>query len=199
MKNSFDIQNLVSGKVLPPLPPFPKSEPESITTASYNGLKTVDGKAVDKVEHTIFGTPQTSPIRLKLQSDNENDYWLLPVEPLITVSGKNIIIKRNVAKSNNRGSIKERWAQDDYQITIEGLFTTIDSTDYPENDLKKFKRLCEAKEPIDVLSPLFEIFGINRIVIENYELPFTKGPENQSFSIKALSDDDWELLIKVDD
>jgi len=56
--------------------------------------------------------------------------------------------------------------------------------------------IIAAKEPIDILSPLFDVLGITRIVIESYSLPFTKGPENQNYSFVACSDKDWNLLIK---
>lgn len=194
--NEFDIAGLVNGKVLPPLPPFPRSnEPAVDKGGSYN-LGVIDDVVTDRVEVTQFGTPQVMPLRLKLHS--QSDWWLLPVEPLITISGRNILVKRNVSKSKMRGSIKERWAQDDYQIQISGLFTKTDTFQYPVEDIKRLRAICEAREPVDVLSPCFENMDINRIVIESFDFPHTKGEENQNWSITAYSDDDWELLLEAD-
>lgn len=192
--NEFDL-NILNGHVLPPLPPYPKSAQVGIEPMrQYDDLSMM---APERVEVTQFGTPQAMPLKMKLSSA-AGGFWLLPCEPLITIGGKNIIVKRNVAKSKMRGSIKERWAQDDYAITIQGVFTKQDTYDYPEDDLLKLRQLCEAKDTIDVLCPLFDVLKINRIVIENYDVPFTKGEENQNWSLTALSDDDWDLLLTID-
>lgn len=149
----------------------------------------------DKVEQTVFGTPMVVPLKIKLKS--ESDYWLFPVEPLISIDGKNIIVKRNVAKRKRGfGSIKEYWTQDDWAISIQGLITKPNSEIYPAADMQQLVKYCTAKEPLDVLCPAFEILGITKLVIESYSLPFTKGPENQSYSINAMSDNEWDLLIK---
>lgn len=182
---------------MPPLPPFPKVPEERITKAGVIGADVAEHvNRGDKIEQTIFGTPQVMPLSVKLKS--ETSYWLFPVEPMISVDGKNILVKRNVAKRKNGfGSVKEYWTQDDYSINIQGLIT--DSTlqhDYPREDITTLAKYCNAKEPLDVKCPLLELLGINRIVIESFSLPFTKGPDNQNFSIIALSDTDWSLILK---
>lgn len=197
MPITFSIPRLADPKVLPPLPPFPAVPEERISKA---GVITADSyqhvNRGDKVEQTIFGTPQVMPLSVKLKS--ETSYWLFPVEPMISVDGKNILVKRNVAKRKNGfGSIKEYWTQDDYSISIQGLIT--DSSreyDYPREDVVTLTKYCNAKEPLDVKCPILELLGINRIVIETFSLPFTKGPENQNFSIIAYSDTDWSLILK---
>lgn len=194
-----DIYNIskLSSKVLPPLPPFPKVPKEKIVQA---GVITADVaehvNRGDKIEQTIFGTAQTMPLSIKLKS--ESTYWLFPVEPMISVDGKNILIKRNVAKrKNGYGSIKEYWTQDDWVINIAGLLTDSGSQyDYPREDLITLMKYCNAKEPLDVKCSQLELLGINKIVIESFSLPFTKGPENQNYSITALSDTDWSLVLK---
>lgn len=197
MPITFSIPRLADPKVLPPLPPFPAVPEQRISKA---GVINADAwqhvNRGDKVEQTIFGTPQVMPLSVKLKS--ETAYWLFPVEPLISIDGKNILVKRNVAKRKNGfGTIKEYWTQDDYSINIQGLIT--DSSreyDYPREDLVTLTKYCNAKEPLDVKCPILELLGINRIVIESFSLPFTKGPENQNFSIIALSDTDWSLILK---
>lgn len=197
MKNIFDINNL--SVVLPPLPPFPKSAVIGIEkNESFPDAEFIEGSATDLVETTIFSTPMAMPLKMKLKSDKlDSDWWLLPVEPMITVGQKNIIAKRNVAKSKLRGSIKERWAQDDYSITITGLFTIPDSLSYPKNDMERLQKFCTAPEPIAVLSPIFEALGIKYLVIESADLPFTKGENNQNWVLNCVSDDDWELFRKT--
>lgn len=127
-------------------------------------------------------------------------YWLLPDEPWVSVEGSNTIVRRNVAKTgtkyNVRGTVKERWAQDDYRITINGqLYNYADPGVYPENDVQRLVDFCKAKQSIYVICPLFEHIGIKQMVIESYSIPFTSGENSQAYSITAYSDDRFELLI----
>ena len=193
MGKTFYIPAL-DGKVLPPLPPFPKSQEPSIYTAGSFEANTVAGFAPDKIEQTVFGTPQQVPLKIKFKSETE--YWLFPVEPLISIDGSNSIIKRKPAKKTGRGSIKEYWTQDDWAINIQGVLTTPNSEEFPAEDLRRLVEYCTANEPLDVACPHLERIGVSKMVIERYSLPFTKGPENQTFTITAVSDDDWQLLIK---
>ena len=95
-------------------------------------------------------------------------------------------------KHNNverRGTVKELWTQGDYEISISGVLISNKNNELPEDDLKKLRAYCEHRGAIEVYSPLFTIFNITKICIESYDFPFTKGMENQMFSIKAVSDD----------
>lgn len=197
MANEYIISKLLQPHVLPPLPPFPKGEKQIINSAGAIDAMTVEAAAGDKVEQTIFGTPQVAPFKIKFH--NENKYWLLPVEPLISIDGKNILVKRNVAKRTvGFGTIKEYWTQDDWVINVQGLLTTPNAEEFPGQHLLKLRQYLTAAEPLDVLCPLFDNLGITRIVVETYSFPFTKGPENQNYSFTAYSDKDWSLLIKKD-
>jgi len=134
------------------------------------------------------------PVSLKLLSESDNQYWQLPLDPLVSISGKNIIGRRYVAKSKMRGSIKETWSQDDYEISIAGLLMG-EITLKEDGVVSKLKKYLEASEPssikCDLLNNVFEIYTI---AIESYDFPFTKGMENQAFTIKAYSDDNYQLL-----
>ena len=122
--------------------------------------------------------------------------WRLPVDPLVSVSGKNVIKRRYVAKSSNRGSIKECWSQDDYDVNISGVIIAEDTEKLAEH-LGNLRKVCNMAESVEIVSEFLNnpsTFGINRIAIESYDFPFTKGLENQSFTIKAYSDDSYMLL-----
>ena len=122
--------------------------------------------------------------------------WRLPVDPLVSVSGKNVIKRRYVAKSSNRGSIKECWSQDDYDVNISGVIIAEDAVKLVEH-LSNLRKVCNMAESVEIVSEFLNnpsTFGINRIAIESYDFPFTKGLENQSFTIKAYSDDSYMLL-----
>lgn len=127
--------------------------------------------------------------------------WKLPVDPLVSVSGKNVIKRRYVSKSNKdgrRGSIKECWSQDDYDITIAGVLIAEDNAALVKL-MDRLQEICAKAEAVDVICEYVnDSFGINKIAIESYDFPFTKGMENQSFTIKAYSDDSYELLEAID-
>ena len=132
----------------------------------------------------------------KLEFDVNGERWALPIDPLIAVNGKNVITKRYVSKSEMRGSIKESWSQDDFEVTISGILIAEDHAGLMAQ-IKKLRGICEKREAVSVYCDFLnneETFNINKIAIESYDFPFTKGMENQSFSIKAYSDDGYSLL-----
>lgn len=147
----------------------------------------------DMVRTNALGVPMRFPLEISLVE--QEDWWLVPIEPLITLTGRNIIVRRQVSKGKIRGSIKERWTQDDYQVKIEGALMDQKRDDYPRDDVQKLRNFCEAAK-LKVRCPLFEIFSINQIVVESYDFPFTKGIQNQQYTINAYSDDTYKLLLK---
>lgn len=147
----------------------------------------------DMVRTNALGVPMRFPLEISLV--DQEDWWLDPIEPLITLTGRNIIVRRQVSKGKIRGSIKERWTQDDYQVKIEGALMDLKRDDYPRDDVQKLRNFCEAAK-LKVRCPLFEIFSINQIVVESYDFPFTKGIQNQQYTINAYSDDTYKLLLK---
>lgn len=149
----------------------------------------------DVVRTNALGVPMRMPLEVKADG---GDWWLLPVEPLISVVGKNRIVKRNVAKGRTRGSIKEKWTQDDYSISIEGVLINYDQDAYPAEDVKRLRQLCEGAR-MKVRCKLFELFSIDYIVVENFEFPMTAGIQNQGYRISAVSDDVYKLLLKRSD
>jgi hypothetical protein len=213
MGNVFNIRRLagsvesspVGGRVLPPLP-FPYTSSGDVVKRVEDSYGDADEISTDTGEDAAsfsqFGTAMTVPLSLRLADDE--DWWLLPTEPLISLSGGSQMVRRYVAKARTdagkrlRGSIKERWSTDDYTIQIEGLFTRHDEQSYPATDVDRLRNILEARVPVQVLCPLLnDRYGIMRIAVDKYDWPFTKGPENQAWRITAFSDDDWDLLIKT--
>jgi len=146
-----------------------------------------------------LNNPCLVPLKIKLKSEPDKDYWQLPIDPVITISGKNTIVRRQVLKgygnATKRGSIKEAWSQEDYDVNISGVFIS-QAGNFPADEITKLRGYCEAREPIQVRSELFVLFNIDYLVIEDFSFPHTKGTENQLFSLKCYSDDKYDLLIK---
>lgn len=142
--------------------------------------------------------------RIGIKWEEESDYWYFPLDPVLSVKGKNTIIRRNVLKqptsgNNRRGSIKELWSVNDYEIDIAGVLidggNSYDMEDLEYNILR-LRNYMEGRKPLMVESKLLTTLNISRLAVEDYSFPFTKGKENQMYNIKAYSDDDFELLIK---
>lgn len=192
----FALENMALRIIGGKIPPYWLFRDTGIAQADSEDYDYVRGMSDEELEDMVrtnaSGVPMTLPLRFRLEEPGAKE-WLLPMEPMITLSGRHIIKRRQVNKGKVRGSIKERWAQDDYSVTIEGVLIGQDGS-YPEEDVARLRSFCEAAR-VQVLSPLLEIFGISRIVIESWELPFTSGACNQNYSIKAYSDDIYKLLI----
>ena len=192
----FALENIalrVFGGKIPPYWLFRDMGIAQVPSEDYDAIRAMDDAELeDLVRTNALGIPMTMPLSLKLEEPGARE-WLLPLEPMISLTGRHIIKRRQVNKGLIRGSIKERWAQDDYEVTIEGLLMGTDGR-YPEADVARLKNFCEAAA-VTALSPLLEVFGISRLVIESWEMPFTAGAANQNYTIKAYSDDIYKLLL----
>lgn len=196
----FVLGNILARTTGLKVPPYWLFNQTPVTEGDSSGYSDLMELSVEEMTEQILsnalGVPMRMPLEIKREGDS--DYWLLPFEPLITITGKNIITKRQVSKGKIRGSIKERWTQDDYQITIDGVLINTESKNYPSDDVQKLRKYCEAAK-WEVRSPLFEIFSIFQLVVENYDFPFTSGIMNQRYTLSCSSDDTYKLLLKKKD
>lgn len=192
----FLLENMalrVTGGKVPPYWLMGKTVLREVDNNDFGGLRGMtDEELEDIVRTNALGIPMVMPLSLRLDVEGAEE-WLLPEEPMISITGQNIITRRHVSKGRLRGSIKERWTQDDYTVKVEGLLLGRDGR-YPKNDVERLRRYCEAGK-VKVLCPLLEIFGVTQIAIESWNIPFTSGTTNQNYEITAYSDDIYKLLI----
>lgn len=192
-------QNEIQKHVLPPLPIPMFQNQETIRQESDEVIP-----GAYQADMPIGYDRQFFPVKFSI--DGGNTWFLLPYEPLVTVSGKNNVIMRNVAKWNAEysapliGTIKERWSQDDYSITITGflmgsILTGAVEDCFPRADFEKLKAVLTNATEVKVLCPIFEMLGISQITILDFTFPFTKGENVQAFDIRAVSDSSFNLLI----
>ena len=153
-----------------------------------------DEALADLLATNAKGVPMVFPLYFGLEGQS---WWLLPYEPQVTIQGTNVLVKKQVAKGQVRGTIKERWSQGDYRVTISGILMG-DNGQYPEEDVKKLRSFCEAGK-ILVKSPQMELYSINQLVVEDWSIPFTSGQANQAYTINAVSDDIYKLLLRRED
>lgn len=210
--NRFILQNLALRAMgltkVPPYWLFRENNFHGVNLGYMSAAKTIpdssdfdvetmsDAELEDVVRTNATGVPMVLPLRFQLEESGAQE-WLFPMEPMISVNGQNILVRRNVSKSKIRGSIKERWTQDDYSVRIEGILMGMDGK-YPEADVAKLRSFCEAGH-VKALNPLLEIFGISQLAIESWDIPFTSGTINQNYTIQAYSDDIYKLLLSRDD
>lgn len=194
------LENTIGKHVLPVIPILPIGlQPTNVFPVTAEELEAQIWSASPKQ------TEDEQYFPLKMSVDGSN-WFLLPYEPIINISGGNEVVKRNVAKwnkdlSHKRGTIKERWSQKDYSINITGVLmgNRLDGNfedSFPREDFQKLKSLLENSGEIYVNCPLLEQVDIHKIVIEDFDFPFSKGENVQGYSIKAISDDSYNLLIE---
>lgn len=210
--NRFILQNLALRAMgltkVPPYRLFRENNFHGVNLGYISAAKTIpdssgfdvetmsDAELEDVVRTNATGVPMVLPLRFQLEESGAEE-WLFPMEPMISLNGQNILVRRNVSKGRIKGSIKERWTQDDYSVRIEGILLGTDGK-YPDADVAKLRSFCEAGH-VKALNPLLEIFGISQLAIESWDIPFTSGTINQNYTIQAYSDDIYKLLLSRDD
>jgi hypothetical protein len=68
---------------------------------------------------------------------------------------------------------------------------------FPREDFEKLRDLLTYPKELYVKCEPLQLLGINRIVIEDMSLPFTKGENVQAYEIKGYSDSSYNLLIEL--
>lgn len=190
------VQNEMAKHVIPPIPFLP--------IQNQGIIREEDSQ---EFENAWVNDPQLPEDRqffpFSFKKESEEQFYTLPWEPLISINARNNIAKRTVAKAGSQfiGTIKERFSTDDFEITITGAFYgnqlkgTSQET-YPRKDMERLRDYLLTPERLEVNSEPLETLGINFIVIEEMNFPFTKGENVQAYEIRAVSDFNWDLLYE---
>jgi hypothetical protein len=154
------------------------------------------GLAIDRATVAETGVQMQMPFCL---GETTRGLWLLPIEPLVAVRGRNVITRRTIAKLKDRsfGSVKELWTKDDYEIIITGmLYDHTKPNELPQQLITRLDGLCSLKKPLYAQCALLEALGASQIIIESWEFPPTPNIGYQAYSIKAFSDQNFNLFIE---
>lgn len=123
--------------------------------------------------------------------------YVFRLDPIVAVSGKNIITRRYVAKGSVQGTVKESFSQDDYEVTISGVLIGENAEELREQ-VQALREVLESGESLAVVNEmLLDGYGITRLVVESFFFPHTKGLENQAYSIKCYSDSSVNILEEI--
>ena len=191
------VQNELAKHVTPPISFLPLSSKKD-SLADGDNYNDVELWVTDKAKPE---SAQFFPLSFKSTADQ--DWYLLPWEPMINIDIPARIAERHIAKAgkNQIGSIKERWSLDDYNITITGAFYghkirgSVQET-YPRYEMERLRNYLLSAEAIQVKCEPLQILNINKIAIMSVNFPFTKGESVQAYEIKAKSDFPYNLIYK---
>lgn len=193
------VQNEAMKRVLPKIPFLPiRSETSEIHDSSNSIESSIWRENTPDVARQFF------PLSFR-RVGTQDPFYTLPYEPLINISGSNEIIKRKPAKAPNFiGTIKERWSQNDYEITITGSIFGENMVGNPEDafprqDFEKLRDYMIHPQGLEVLCEPLQLLGISAIVVEDFMFPFTKGENVQAYEINAISDFSAEFLLEIQD
>lgn len=191
-----------------PVLPFPfKTNETNVSPVNWNNPVFDSWKQKDMINEEKQFFP------LSFSFTETGTKFLFPYEPLVSISGGKNIKKRNVSRSEvlrknskgqileqQSGTVKERFIANDFQIDITGLLVGENMIGNPNQCFPK-KQMIDLFEFLIHVGSIYvyhyqlSILGINKIVIEDYSFPFTKGENVQAFNIKCLSDSNFKLEI----
>ncbi|MCY4418875.1 MAG: DUF6046 domain-containing protein [Cytophagales bacterium] len=128
-----------------------------------------------------------------LRRDTREEWYTLPIEPMLSLSGGQHIIRRNTL-GQQENTIKERWSQHDYELLLRGVIIGEEEA-YPEEDVKRLRKIVEHEGSLHIMSQFTSAFGIRELAIYKTHFPHTPGIQNQAYEIRAYSDSsDYQLF-----
>lgn len=120
------------------------------------------------------------------------------VDAVTAVSRKKRIV--STALTGRDGTVKEYINSEDWQINIVlGIQSEANgeiADEWPGNELRRLRKLLEAKETLNVHSEFLDVFNIGRIVIKSYSATQMTEANYQAVEISAESDEEYEIFSK---
>ena len=129
--------------------------------------KMVNGLAVDRFSK--MGTPIFDYIKVekgsyynwegKLKNIDAYDF---PFECVVELN-KPTVVEETYLKGRRSGSVKEIIGLDDFYITIRGFIINYETSDYPTEAVKAFRRLIKLPTELQIESPFLNMFDISKL------------------------------------
>lgn len=125
----------------------------------------------------------------KIIAGTGEDYegFEFPAEIVVEASLTKKVVETEIFGAD--GNVEELIGLSDWDITIRGFIINYQTTDYPENEVKELKRLCELKDvELEVEGTFLNLLDIGYISIHSLTLPPAVGySDMQAFEITAKS------------
>lgn len=201
-----DLYRKAFGYVAPPFPLGGVPDPTNLLpvrdVGAVFGIKK-DPKS-EEPEGKVYGIfkdlsmlGQVFKLPTALRIIGSKEWFKLPNEPIVSISGGNDIITTVLNRGKKRGTVKEYSNLQDYEITIRGIAYNEDADDFPEKILQQLRQHVEVGEAIEINNALCRVLNINLVCIESFDLP---GNEQlpfraRAYEIRAKSDEDFELEL----
>lgn len=107
---------------------------------------------------------------------------------------KNILLTTVQGRDKTR---KELVSGGDYNISVSGLIVGDSPNLYPSQKVRDFIRLMDSKEVLECESPFLSMFGINGLIILNYNMPQERGFHNtQPYTFNAVYEPTTAVLVE---
>lgn len=189
---------------VPPVVPFlPIRNKVEVTERDYTFSVDENRSTPANIKDQFF--PLMFRRRKDLKAGESPEPWYsFPYEPLISVEGENLIVKKAPAKAANFiGTVKEYFSQGDYQITITGsifgenLIGSVEEC-FPREDFEKLRDYCTSPRGLEVRCDLLQMLNINYLVVDSFSFPFSPGGNVQAYELKCSSDFTSELLLEIE-
>lgn len=113
---------------------------------------------------------------------------------IVNISQRKNIVTTEVTGLD--GTVKEYISKGDFQLWAYGAIVG-QGQQYPEEKVRTLAAILESPEAVEIRSELLQLFGIDQMVIQAYQLNPKEGFLNtQPFNIRALSDTD--IILDLD-
>lgn len=117
--------------------------------------------------------------------------FTVPIECHVHVSGKKRIVKTPVPGRN--GTVKELTGRDDYAVKIDLILMAQNYSTVSE-EVKQIVTEWDKNEPVTIVCPKTDMYGIESVVFENFDHPETPGMQGyEKLSLSFLSDEELNL------
>lgn len=131
---------------------------------------------------------------MTLKLSYKGEEFLLPNEPLISISSSKTIVETPTVGKDRKGSVNEYITTDDDMITIRGVCINTDDPDaYPSKQVDELNKIFNINDSIEVVgNKFFELFGVRNIIIRTREIEEMVGEQSlQKYTLTAKSDQDF--------
>lgn len=202
----FDISQLFGVAFGPAFAASIKFDAAAAETTS-EAINFPDIQEVSLGEETIMsylGTPVLFPIKFKAGNYQAYDNgeivtrdvadWQLPFSTVVEFNRSKISSRTMIG--GGKGTVKETYGLDDWQIRIRGIMINPDDNQLPEDDIRRMLEFDELADVVAVEGKMFELLGIYQIALDTLALPAMEGfPWAKAFEWRAYSDEPTELIL----
>lgn len=188
-KITFDLNELYRKAFGPVAPPYPIGDrPDPMDLLPVKKITGGTG-SVSKL-----GAPLHMEVFMSIPGV-ENSRYKLPNEPIVSISGSKEKEITTVSRGRKRGSVKEKVNLNSYKINIRGIIINEEDNEYPDEVIRRLRRLIENPGAIVIDTYTCRLWNIGLAVVNNFRFPrdFDTQLRWCWYEINLTSDEDFEL------